>query len=135
MNLKELRASGAFVKAPPVPVEITWHHIDPDTGTEAEHVFTVHVRKVSAGWVDRAAHSAHAFGAVAYPAAMISGAVLFGPNLEECSYEDAYLMDPALRDACMDAFNKVNHQIPRRPHKGDESAPAETAEGDIDPKF
>jgi hypothetical protein len=110
MDLKQLRAKGAFVKAPPVPVEVTWVHEDEETKETMTDTFTVHVRRMSVGWLDR----------VLVPgpdpmrsrtATLITEGILFGEGgNERMSYEEAYQLNFGLATALLEAFQKVNRK-------------------------
>jgi hypothetical protein len=108
MELKDLRARGAFVAAPPVPTEVTWVHEDPETGEEMTDTFTVFVRRMSVGWLDRVT-TARADSQRSFRAALISEAVLFGENGQESlTYDEAHQLDPGLATVLISAFNQLN---------------------------
>lgn len=109
MDLKQLREQGAFVKAPPVPVEVTWTRRDEDTGEERSDTFTVFVRRMSVGWFDRVVGVTQSGTPRSRTALLISEGVLFGENgSEQMKYEDAYLLNFGLASVLLEAFNKVN---------------------------
>lgn len=106
MDLKQLRARGGFVQAPPVPTEVTWTHNDKETGEEQVDTFTVHVRRMSVGWLDRVLLPGKDRSRTA---ALIAEGVLLGEDgKEQMTYEQAYLLDFDLAQALLKAFNKVN---------------------------
>jgi len=109
MDLKQLRAKGAFIKAPPVPTEVTWVHNDPETNEEVTDTFTVHVRRMSIGWLDRVIGPGTQNPLRSRTAALISEGVLLGEDgAESISYADAYQLDFGLATALLNAFNRVN---------------------------
>jgi hypothetical protein len=117
MDLKQLQAKGAYVKSPPVATEVTWRHVDEETKEEMSDVFTVHVRRMSVGWMDRVLSPVGADRGRSRTAMLISEGILFGEDgSEQMSYEDAYRLNFGLADVLLDAFNRVNQ-------KGDADAP------------
>lgn len=110
MDLRQLRAKGAFVKVPPVPTEVTWVHNDEETGEEMTDTFTIHVRRMSVGWLDRvflAGDGRH----LSRTATLISEGILFGEDgKERMTYEEAYQLNFGLATALLEAFQKVNRK-------------------------
>jgi len=110
MDLNQLRAKGAFVKAPPVPTQVTWTHDDSETGETVTDEFTVHVLRMSCGWLDRV------FAAGRDPdrsrtATLIAEAIRFGVDGQESmTYPQAYQLDFGLASALLEAFNTVNRK-------------------------
>ena len=128
MNLTELKARGALVQSPPVAREVTWQPTDPETGQPVGKpvLFTVFVKRPSAGWLDRArtaaARSAHG---ISYRSALISHAIVFGEKLDEqFTYDEADMLQEALAEALYDAYLAVNAPPPAPKAK-------EEAEGDF----
>lgn len=110
MDLKQLRAQGAFIKVPPVPTEVTWIHDDPETGEEHTDTFTVHVRRMSVGWLDRV-FLPGSDKSRSRTALLISEGILFGDSgAERMSYEDAYDLDFGLAAVLLGAFTKANRK-------------------------
>lgn len=112
MDLKDLIARGALVSTPPTPREITW---TPPGAPEAL-TLTVYVRSPSCGWQDRMRLAAARAGAdrISYDAAVISHAIVFGKDQEEhFTYDEAYMLEPGLSKALMDAYAAVNTLPPR----------------------
>lgn len=126
MKIKDLRAKGAIIKASLVPTEVTWIHEDEATGEEQVDTFTVHVRRMSVGWFDRAL-TAHAGGEHSRSAALIAECVLLGDNGEEhFTYEEAHQLDVGLANALLGAIQKVNR---RGPDDGPKASAPETSSG------
>lgn len=110
MDLKQLRARGAFVKAPPVPTEVTWVHEDEESGETMTDTFTVYVRRMSVGWMDRVLRPGTDPDR-SRTALLISEAILFGEDgKERMRYEDAYELNYGLATALLTAFNNVNRK-------------------------
>jgi hypothetical protein len=110
MDLKQLRAKGAFVKAPPVPTEVTWVHNDEETGEEMTDTFTVFVRRMSVGWLDRVL-SPGPDQHRSRTATLISEGVMFGEGgKERMTYEEAYQLNFGLATALLEAFQRVNRK-------------------------
>lgn len=113
MNLKTLRERGGFVPSAPVTREVAWTHPAED-GTEVTDTFTVFIRKVSCGVIDRiqaAARAAVAGGGpgISQRALVISEAVLLGEDgTERLSYADAEALEPSLAEVLTAAINAVN---------------------------
>ena len=108
MDLKQLRERGAFV-APPVPTEVTWKHRDESTGEVHTDTFTVHVRRMSVGAIDRIRAAAANSSERSWMALTISEGVLFGEGgAEKMSYDEAYQLNFGLGRALLRAFNDVN---------------------------
>lgn len=110
MDIKQLKARGGIVTSPPVPVEVTWTHKDPETGELVTDTFTVHVLRKSVGWMDRAIRmSSRDVPNSSRTAAIIAEGIRFGVDgTERLSYEDAVLLDYDLASALIDAFTQVN---------------------------
>ena len=112
MDLKDLIARGALVSTPPTPRACTWT----PPGESEPVTFTVYVRSPSCGWQDRMRLAASRAGAdrVSYDAAIISHGIVFGEDQSQSfSYDEAYILEPGLQKALMDAFNAVNTPPPR----------------------
>ena len=109
MNLKQLKQRGAFVPAAPVPRQVEWVHIDPDTGEEVTDQFTVHVRRRSYGSIERIMTASMADETRSRSAMFIAESILLGEGgTESISYEDAYQLDPGLAAVLVEAINEVN---------------------------
>lgn len=109
MDLQWLRDNGGMVPQTPVIREVSWTHAGPD-GADVTDTFTVRVKKLSAGeverlWVVRAKETNRS-----YAAAVLSETVLLGDEGDtRLSYEDAYRLDPELAEALLeDAVHVVN---------------------------
>ena len=113
MDLKTLREKGGFVPSVPEKREVSWTHIAED-GTEVTDTFTVFIRKVSCGVIDRiqaAARAAVTGGGpgISQRALVISEAVLLGEDgTERLSYAEAEALDPSLAEVLTGAINAVN---------------------------
>jgi hypothetical protein len=113
MDLKTLRERGGIVPSAPVKREVTWKHVTDDLG-EVTDTFTVHIRRLSCGTIDRIRAAARSVVNGNEPefserALIISGSVLLGDDgSERISYEVADSLDPALAEALIDACNAVN---------------------------
>jgi len=113
MDLKTLREKGGIVPSVPVKHEVTWTHAAED-GSELADTFTVFIRRLSCGVIDRiraAARTAVKDGdtALSERALIISEAVLLGEDgSERLSYEDADALEPSLAEALTAAVNAVN---------------------------
>jgi hypothetical protein len=67
---------------------------------------------MSAGWLDRARTAAARAGAISYRSAIISHAIIFGDDLDESlTYDEADILDDALAEALLGAYNAVNHPV------------------------
>lgn len=102
MNLKELRAKGAFVSAHPVKKSVTWKT------TEGEDVsFDVFVKKLSFGDYERLFLSES--DDRSRMARVLSETVKLGDEgKDDLTYKDAYQLEPSLARALIDAVNGVN---------------------------
>lgn len=105
MDLKQLKAKGAFVPKAPIPKEIEWTHTDPETGEEVTDKFTVHVKKQSFGSIERLFMGEDDRSK---SAAFIAQCIRLGDGQDEMSYEDAYQLDAGLAAALVKAINEVN---------------------------
>jgi hypothetical protein len=102
MNLKELRAKGAFVSSVPVRKSVKWKSGDEELS------FDVHIRRIAFGdWErmfmvddkDKRSRSA----------TMLSECIRLGENGDEpLPYKDAYQLEPSLAAALIEAVNEVN---------------------------
>lgn len=105
MNLKELRAKGAFVSAEPVKRDLSWTHTDGDV--EVTDQFSVWVKKHSFGTIERVFVTDK--DDQSRSALLISESVFFGDEgKERISYVDAYQLDPSLAGLLMAAITEVN---------------------------
>ena len=102
MNLKELRAKGAFVSAHPVKKSVTWK-----TSEGEDVAFDVYVKKLSFGDYERLFLSES--DDRSRMARVLAETVKLGDEgKEDLSYEDAYQLEPSLARALIDAVNGVN---------------------------
>lgn len=126
MRIKDLRDKGAIVKASLVPTEVTWIHTDEKSGEEMVDTFTVHVRRMSVGWFDRALAAATT-GERSRAASLIAECVLLGEGGEEhFTYEEAHQLDVSLANALLGAIQRVNR---RGPDEGPKASAPETSSG------
>lgn len=108
MDLKKLRESGGFVPSTPVAREISWTHVGPN-GDEVTDTFTVHVKKLSFGLIERLYAVDDKDPERSRMAGFISESVTLGDKgKERISYEDAFQLDPGLAQVLMDAIGAVN---------------------------
>jgi hypothetical protein len=97
MNLKELRAKGAFVPAHPVKKSVTWN----------EATFDVFIKRLSFGDYERLFLSES--DDRSRMARVLSETVKLGEEgKEDLSYKDAYQLEPSLARSLIDAVNGVN---------------------------
>ena len=101
MNLKELRAKGAFVSAHPIKKAVVWKHED------AENAFDVYVRKLSFGDYERL-FLAESDDRSRMARVLCETVKLGDGGNESLSYEDAYQLDASLARVLLDAVNEVN---------------------------
>lgn len=101
MNLKELRAKGAFVSTVPEQRTVTWKSPD------GEVTFDVHIKRMAFGdwerlFVDKDDERSRS-------AAILSKTVMLGEKgKESLPYVDAYQLDPTLAAVLMEAVTEVN---------------------------
>lgn len=109
MELQWLRDNGGLVPQTPVIKEVSWTHADPD-GADVTDTFTVRVRRLSAGEVERLWEVRAKDSDRSYTAAVLSSCVLLGDAGDtRLSYEDAFRLDPGLAEALLeDAVQVVN---------------------------
>lgn len=102
MNLKELRAKGAFVSAHPVKKPVTWKD---ETGTEL--AFDVFIKRLAFGDYERLFLSES--DDRSRMARVLCETVRLGEEgKDELSYKDAYQLAPSLARVLLDAVNQVN---------------------------
>jgi hypothetical protein len=102
MNLKELRAKGAFVSAHPVKKTITWKH-----GDNEDMTFDVHIKRLAFGDYERL-FLADSDDRSRMARALCETVKLGDEGKEELSYKDAYQLEPSLARVLLDAVNEVN---------------------------
>lgn len=108
MDLQQLRDIGGLVSQTPVTKEITWTPPEKDGVKQEEVIFTVRVKKLSFGMVERL-WSAVETEDRSNMAAIISASILLGDEGEErFSYEDAFQLEPGLARSLMVAIGEVN---------------------------
>jgi hypothetical protein len=109
MDLKQLQDLGGFVPQAPVTKEVTWSRLGPD-GEDVTDTFTVQVRKLSAGMVERMWAEAGKKPDQAYSARMIAETIRLGDNgATELTYDQAFLLEPTLAEALLEqAVHAVN---------------------------
>ena len=102
MNLKELRAKGAFVSAQPIKRSATWKTPE---GEQVE--FDVHVKKLSFGDYERLFLSES--DDRSRMARVLCETVRLGPDgKDEFSYQDAYQLESTLARVLLDIVNETN---------------------------
>jgi hypothetical protein len=107
MDIETLKAKGAFIQVPPVPVEATWTHPD-ENGEEVTDTFTVHCRRMAVGWLDRVFAMYRTNPTASRTAVIISEGIFFGEGgKEKLTYDQAAALDWDLSKALVKAFNKV----------------------------
>ena len=106
MNLKELKDRGGFVSSKPVKKDVVWKRkVD---GQEVEDTFTVHVRPMSYGDIERIFIDPKDEER-SRTAALLSESVLLGDDgKEKLSYTDAYQLAPSLATALSKVVSEVN---------------------------
>jgi len=111
MKLSDLKSLGGFVDPVPVKKELTWDRIGPD-GKDASDVFTVHIRRLGFGLVERTLKDDPLEPDRSRTARIIAEAVLLGdaPNFERISYEDAFNLEPSLAMLFTKAIQEVTRK-------------------------
>jgi hypothetical protein len=109
MDLQQLQNMGGFVPQAPEVREISWTRQGPD-GEPVTDTFTVRVKKLSAGIIERMWADAGKQPNRSYTATLISEAILLGDEgTERISYESAFNLDPGLAEVLLeDAVHAVN---------------------------
>jgi hypothetical protein len=102
MNLKELRAKGAFVPSHPVKRTITWKPLEGD-----ELTFDIHVKRLAFGDYERLFLSEQDDRS-RMARALCETVKLGDDGKEELTYKDAYQLEPSLARVLLDAVNEVN---------------------------
>jgi hypothetical protein len=116
MDLQQLQALGGFVPQVPVVREVSWTHPGPD-GEDVTDTFTVRVKKLSAGEIERLFDAAREKPDQSYTARMIAETiVLEDEGNTRLTYDQAFGLDPTLAEVLLvDAVHFVN---PLRRRKG-----------------
>lgn len=102
MDLTKLQEIGGFVPSAPVKKEVIWQPVEGESVT-----FTVHIKKLSAGsverlWSDTRKDRSHA-------AALIAESVLLGDEgTERIPYDKAFELELSLANVLMEAVDSVN---------------------------
>jgi hypothetical protein len=105
MDLKQLREKGGLVSQTPVVKEVVWTPPSED----APITFTVHVKKLSFGTIERLFAVDETDPDRSRMAAYISESVLLGDKgKERLTYEDAFQLDSGLAKVLMEAIGAVN---------------------------
>jgi len=108
MKLSELRKRGAIIDRAPVPKEVTWKRIDAD-GVEQSDTFTIHVKKLSFGEIEKLFAEDPADPSRSVMANVIAQSIFLGDGgVERFSYQDAYQLEASLAKVFLAAFNDVN---------------------------
>lgn len=101
MNLKELRAKGAFVSAHPVKKSVTWQ------SESGEVAFDVYIKRLSFGDYERL-FLAESDDRSRMARVLCETIKLGDEGKETLSYQDAYQLDASLARVLLDAVNGVN---------------------------
>lgn len=104
MNLKELKARGAFVSAHPVTKNVTWQ---PPEGGPVD--FDIFIKRLSFGTVEQV--FLHDDADRSRSANYIAQAVMFADDAGKpvaISYDEAFSLEPTLARVFLDAINDVN---------------------------
>lgn len=106
MNLKDLKDKGGFVSSKPVRKDVIWSRkVD---GEEVSDTFTIHVRPMSYGDIERIFVDPKDQDR-SRTAALLAESVLLGDEgKERLSYTDAYQLAPSLAAALSKAVSEVN---------------------------
>lgn len=101
MDLKTLQQQGGFIDETPVKESVTWRRGDGD-----EVKFDVHVVRQPFGVVDEVLKTSDGRS---QSARMISNCIRLGEKGQErLTYDQAFVLDPALAFALIGAINRVN---------------------------
>lgn len=116
MDLQWLQANGGLVAQAPVVRTVSWTHLGPE-GQEVTDTFSVRVRKLSVGDVERLVSESSRKPGRSYTASIIAESILLGEQgNDRFTYEQAFQLDPSLAEVLLeDAVNPVN---PLRRRKG-----------------
>jgi len=112
LTLERIRSIGGIVTAKTETRDVKWRGINPETGRRIKCTYTVEVKRMAFGWIDRVTREARSTAtnghdeAQSIGATLISGGVLFGG--ESLSYHDALQLDPELANELLRAFYEVN---------------------------
>lgn len=108
MDLKQLRARGAFIPLAPVVRSVTWARHD-EAGEPVSDTFDVHIVKHSAGSIDRLRSDASENPDRLWGPLFLSESIRLGDDgSERLSYDDAFRLDPGLARLLIDEINVVN---------------------------
>ena len=109
MDLQWLRDRGGLVPLAPVTCSVSWTHPGED-GLDVTDTFTVRVKKLSAGEIERMWSDGTRKPDRSYSATLIAETILLGDEGDtRLSYEDAFRLDPRLAEALIeDAVYAVN---------------------------
>jgi hypothetical protein len=114
MDLQRLQDLGGFVPSTPVTREVSWTHPGPD-GQDVTDTFTVRVKKLSVGEIERLFDEAGKKPDQSYTARMIAETIVLDGD-GRFTYDQAFGLDPTLAAVLLtDAVHVVN---PLRRHKG-----------------
>lgn len=102
MNLKELRAKGAFVSAQPQKMAVVWK-----TREGEEVAFDVHVKKLAFGDYERL-FLAESDDRSRMARVLCETIKLGDKAADSLTYEDAYQLDASFARVLLDAVNEVN---------------------------
>lgn len=114
MDLKQLQELGGIIPSTPVERTVAWTRIA-DGGEEVTDTFTVRIKKLSAGEMERLWEDARANPTRSHMAALIASCLHLGDDgKERISYDQAYALDLALAESLLDAIDTVNPLKRRR---------------------
>lgn len=116
MDLQWLQDRGGLIPQSAIETrEVSWTHPGPD-GQDVTDTFTVRVKKLTVGEVERLIAESGRKPGLSYSATMISETVLLGDEGDaRLTYEQAFQLDPMFADRLLaEAVQKVN-PLHRRP--------------------
>ena len=130
-SLKQLRAVGGIVSKEPVKCHIEWKSFDSETGEDVDYDADIFVVKQGAG----AVMEIYSDSAKEQITLFLSKAVMMpegeSGKLQFISFDDAYHLDPPLRNAMWEACQKlagiVRKNSPPSTSSSASSSPAESA--------
>jgi len=126
MKLSELTSRGGFVHGDPVKRQITWVHVDQETGKPVSDVFDVWVIQPSYGMIDTALRDEKSDIKSANAAAIAACIRLGDDASEKMTYDQAYSLHPALALAMRDAINGAG-VIPKKQNRSPQNKKSGTS--------
>ena len=107
MDLKQLREKGGFTSSTPVVKEVSWTHKLNGAEEDTTDTFTIHVKKLSFGAIERLLNDKDADKQ--QMAAFIADTILLGDDGKgRLTYKDAFQLEPSLARVLMEAISAVN---------------------------